>query len=210
MKEQPFNEKLLSLSFFLSFYFWHKEIQNLKENFVFPWPKFKAKCDLDVLFLMVLVRKWQATSFIKSEIFSWALGGLILILLQGYISQDLILHINADRRQSSLEHLTCLSCFMPGFSVVAWSDIFVYKSVPREVVCLPLALTQSWHWIFENPFWKVWWSHSSFLYPGVRATLALRWDLGGQVLSWTHLPLLSPGVRMVTLPLPSAKIWKCH
>lgn len=47
---------------------------------------------------------------------------ILTILLQGYISQALILHINADRRQSALAHLTCLSCFILGFPAATWSD----------------------------------------------------------------------------------------
>lgn len=47
----------LLVFFFFSFSLWHKEIQALKKDFVFSWPKFKAGCDLVGLFLMVFDQK---------------------------------------------------------------------------------------------------------------------------------------------------------
>lgn len=119
-----------------------------------------------------------------------------MILLVGHMSQDLILHINADRRQSTVEHFPCLSCFMPGFSAVAWSDKFLYMSAPRQVVCIPLP----WHKVDSGSLKTHFGRMKLFL-------IALTWYKGNpRPETRPDLHLLSPGLRTLPLPLPSAKI----
>lgn len=155
VEELQFNEKLLSSSAFVLvclFVFvlvWFdfliiRKFKIWKRTLCFPGQSLKPS----VIQLCFFWWFWSGSDKLISSLkvkFSAgpSEGSLILMMfLQGYISQDLILHINADRRQSTSEHLTCPSCFMLGFSAVAWSDKSLYKSNPRQVVCLPVVLTQ--------------------------------------------------------------------
>lgn len=170
------------------------------------WSQTWFRC---AFFLMVLVRKrQQLVSCLHDKRnfhLDFGITAILAVLSQGYISQALILHANADGRQSPSGAANLSPTCSLGFPAVAWSDKSLYRSVPSHVVCLPVALTQNTEWILENQSWKIRCSYSSFLLPDVSTTPALRWDLGGQVLSHTGLPLPSLRLEMLTLLLLSVR-----